>query len=510
MGTLQPLLPRSDKPTLTVFNTLGQMRTGNALVYIDHQLLPKDRKFTILDVNDDLMKMQMASTREEGTWWMLHATGVPAMGFRTYRIKVDQEPRPIPNEIPFSGVMENAYYRITINPINHSILSIFDKEWKQELVDDKAEYKTGEVIYERLGKNRGQLEQLRLEEFTRNSWKNIQIAPLMDGPVWKSVTISGELPECAEGFVRCEIRLYHHEKKLEFCYSMKKLPVTDPEGVYVAFPFKLKNSGFVAQVAGGTMVPGKQQMEGSSSDWLGIQDFVALRSDSGQIVMVSPEIPLVQLGDINLGKFHRVDNPIPTEDGNHPIPGLTPKKEGSRIYPASGHIYSWVMNNYWTTNFLASQKGELKWSYQITSGADRSNTMATNFGMENRVPMLSRVFPAVKGRQDVLIPRSFCRSGSNSVVLISSRPSDDGKGIVMHFRETAGLTDSIPVDDLRLSSITLRDAMNAVSATEVNVLDKPIKRIWDKDNANAADYHGYYFSFKPYESRFLLLKLREN
>ncbi len=28
--------------------------------------------------------------------------------------------------------------------------------------------------------------------------------------------------------------------------------------------------------------------------------------------------------------------------------------------PGKPHIFSWVLNNYWTTNFLASQEGELE------------------------------------------------------------------------------------------------------------------------------------------------------
>lgn len=37
------------------------------------------------------------------------------------------------------------------------------------------------------------------------------------------------------------------------------------------------------------------------------------------------------------------------------------------------HLFSWVTNNYWTTNFRASQEGELNWSYTLTSCADTSN-----------------------------------------------------------------------------------------------------------------------------------------
>ncbi|MCX6276500.1 MAG: hypothetical protein NT004_00205, partial [Bacteroidetes bacterium] len=170
MGRLQPLLPRSELPTVTVFNTLGTSRTGNALVYIDRQTLPNDRNFTILDFNGESIAAQSVSTREEGTWWMLHLNDVPALGFRTYRISVEKEPRMIPSENSFTGVLENEYYKLTIATSTGKISGLYDKEWKKELIDDKARYCAGEVIYERLGKNRGQLEQFRLDEFTRKSW----------------------------------------------------------------------------------------------------------------------------------------------------------------------------------------------------------------------------------------------------------------------------------------------------------------------------------------------------
>ena len=48
------------------------------------------------------------------------------------------------------------------------------------------------------------------------------------------------------------------------------------------------------------------------------------------------------------------------------------------------HLFSWVTNNYWTTNFRASQEGELNWSYTLTSCADTSNAAASAFGWSNR------------------------------------------------------------------------------------------------------------------------------
>jgi alpha-mannosidase len=428
---------------------------------------------------------------------------IPPLGFITCRIEVSPADFSPGTSLPHAGgtggggLLENIYYRIGTDPATGRITGIYDKEWNRELTDPAAQYSPGEFIYERLGKNRGQLEQRRLDEFTRKSWDNLRFNDVEEGPIFKSIRLTGTVPGCAaEPGIRCEIRLYNHEKKIEFCYSMTKLPVTDPEGVYVAFPFKLAGGLHVAEIAGGTMVAGMEQIPGSASDWTGIQDFTALRSDSGQIVFVSPEIPMVQLGDINLGKFRRVGTSTPDP---------SPKGEGR--YPASGYIYSWVLNNYWTTNFLASQEGELKWSYQVSSSADPSNALATRFGMENRVPFLSRVFPASVRPDTLLAPRSFYNSQENNVVLVSARPASGGKGIVLQLRETAGRADSVAVENLVLSSSTLAMATGTRSVSEVNVLGEPVKPVWERNQASPAGYHPSYIRFRPLETKFVLVKL---
>ncbi len=499
MGQIQPFIAKSNVPTITIFNTLNWVRSGNAMVYIDHQLLPKDKKIRILGQNNRSMAIQPVSTREEGTWWMMRAEDIPPLGFCSYRIVVEQEPRENILETPLQRVFENDYYRITIDPGNGKIKGFFDKIWHKEIVDTAATYSAGEFIYERLGKNRGQLEQYRLDEFTRKTWQNLRVSDIRYGQVYRSLILTGQMDECADSTgIRCEIRLYNHEKKVEFCYSMKKLAVTDPEGVYISFPFALNQGHHAVEVAGGAMIPGREQIEGSASDWMGIQNFAALRNDSGQIIFVSPEIPLVQLGDINLGKFYRVKSP----ESDFAQEGL--KEAG---YPKSGSVFSWVLNNYWTTNFLASQQGELKWTYQISSMADPSNTVATRFGMENRVPLLARVFPASSKPDSVFIPKSFFTSMHNNLVLISARPALNGSGIVLQLRETSGCKDSIAVEDLRLSSITLASAVQAISATEVNVLEEPVRKIWERHAKADLPYHGCWLTFNPLETKFLFLEL---
>ena len=57
--------------------------------------------------------------------------------------------------------------------------------------------------------------------------------------------------------------------------------------------------------------------------------------------MASPDIPLVQVNGINTGLWQET------------------------LPPHNGLVMSWVMNNYWFTNFPAAQGGEFVWRYSL-------------------------------------------------------------------------------------------------------------------------------------------------
>jgi hypothetical protein len=203
-------------------------------------------------------------------------------------------------------------------------------------------------------------------------------------------------------------------KKIEFRYIAHKLIITDPEGLYVAFPFSLPGSRIVFETIGGILSQG-EQLPGSSSDWNTAQNFVAVRGKKGQVIVVSNEVPLWQFSDFNIGKYER-----------YPKPGKT-------------RLYSWVMNNYWFTNFRAFQEGGFSWSYQLTSTTDTTNSFATKYAWNQRNPFPSRTFP--EGKNEFVSPliKTIEVSGPPNAMLVNTRPSFDKKGaILLHFRELDG------------------------------------------------------------------------
>jgi hypothetical protein len=458
LGVLQPFLPRDSVATIAVFNTLAWQRSGLVKVFVDHEILPSNKAFRIVDpATGQALSAQPLARRSEGTWWALWARDVPPLGYKSYRIEVANEER---SALPAadSHMLENKFYRLTADPSSGGLASIVDKQTGRELVDPEADWTAGQLLLETLTTGRD----FHRDGFERKGLEGVTLRPGVAGPIWKSFEVHGELDGCAtpKGAL-VEVRLYELEKRIELHYTIRKLPLTRPEAIYVAFPFAWPDGQIVYEAQGGTVRPGRDQIPRTASDWQTVQGFLAVRSAAGQIVWGSDQAPLVQLGDLNLGKWQpvtQIDRP---------------------------HVFSWVMNNYWFTNFRATQEGEFKWSYYLTSIADASSAAATRFGWSSRVPLIPRVLPP--GKPTGAVPeRSILGLDAPNIALVSAYPARYSDGIVLHLRELDG------------KRTTLRVAMpsssaKALTTQEVNVLEEPLAEPTLRQ------------IFAPFETKFLRL-----
>ena len=453
IGLIQPHTEKLNEPSVTVFNTLNWERSGVIEVFIDHDILPLDKAFKIVDSNGNSVPTQLLSSRNEGSKWALWVEKIPPLGYATFKILVSNEVHEvIPQKNSVSKTLENEYYKLTLN--SNGIASLFDKKLKKHLVDNGKNL--GSFILEKL-KDRSEMERLtylnrdtiyRPLSKTITTVENFNVTKTKEGSIWNSIFLNGQLPELTDdNGITIEIRLYHQTKKTELLYTINKKANTNPESVYIAFPFNFNENGKLAfDVQGGLVYPGENQLEGTASDWNVIQNFATVKSKNSQIVFSSNDIPLVQFGAINTGRYYY------------------------KNIPKNGHIYSWVFNNYWTTNFRASQHGTLKWKYQITSSSDNSISFATRFGWENKVPMISRANPGnIMATENK--PKSFIDLHSPSnLLLVNSRLSSDGKSVLLHLRETEG-------DHAILDITKILQNPAILSITEVNGLEETIKTL---------------------------------
>jgi alpha-mannosidase len=450
-GRLQPFLTKTGFPAIYVFNPLGWMRSGVTETFIDYEIIPSGRKVRIIDLaTGKEVPSQIKTSRKEGAYWLLEVSDVPAMGYKALKIEVAEEP--LPSETySNTGILENQYYKLIIDKETGYIRSLLDKELNLELADNQTPYHIGQPVHEsfklerrlmipnydkyenpfNINVHREQLKDGEVQKnFDRTTVSNVKTTPGADDEIWQSIFITSDLVGFEKGFpgepkgIELEIRLYKNVKKIEFAYKADKMICVDPEALYVAFPFSFPDSRIIFETIGGTLAQG-EQLPGSSTDWNAAHNFVAVRGKNGQVVIVSDEVPLWQFSDFNAGKYDRI-----------------PRK-------GKPWLYSWVMNNYWWTNWRVYQEGSYSWSYQITSGPDTTNTFAAKFARNERNPFPARTYPAVPlGAGHIKSPvfEAIKVSGDENALLVNCRPAfRDETTVFLRFREIEGLPAEIQI-----------------------------------------------------------------
>ena len=462
MGLLQSFIPKTDEPSVLVFNTLNWSYSGIAKVYVDHQLLPRDKAFEITDASGRSVPAQAGESRSDGTYWYIYVRDVPALGF--IRCRIDVKDEPLPSEASagsLSGThVENEWYGLDFNLQRGTISRLYDKDLQRQLLTEDAEWELGEFIYETID-DRGALERYTYPRFTRRHPEKMRFEAYEEGAIWDTYRFKGETAAgIGHDNLTVEYHIYKVEKKIEVVYSLRKKAEAEPEAVYVSFPYQIEGGRIFLDVPGGNIEAGIDQIPSSSNDWYTVQNFAAARSPGVQVVMGSPEIPLMQFGAINTGRYQ------------------------SGAVPQTTNMYSWPMNNYWTTNFNADQTGGLQWSYFITSSADTTAGFATRFAWENRIPFLTRVLQA-GGREGKAAPScgTFLTLRPDNLLLVNMSPVEGEHAVMLHLRETDGRSAVFAVTS---------DCVKIRKATVCDVTGKPI------DEKGKAE-------FRPWESKFIKL-----
>jgi len=460
MGLLQGYVAREDQAVIAVFNTLPVKRTALATVYIDHEILPRNRYCVLTDENGTQIPAQALNSRSDGTYWSIEVPDIPAFGYKKLKLQVIENSNRSDLILHQTDRYENDYYAISLDTLKGTITNLTDKELNINLLDTESQWDLGEFIHEII-KNRTHMP-TRDDLAAYESLENVIYKGVKKGPVWDEITFTGENSTLLspQGF-KFTLRVFHKTKKIDFLFRVDKKLITTPEGIYVAFPFGLKNGRMFFDVPGGAVEAGVDQLPGSSNDWNTIQNFLSIENDQVSITLTPHEAPIMQLGGLNLGRF----------------------EAGAK--PESMQVFGWPMHNQWQTNFNADQHGEFNWSYSLTSGRKLGNDHGSKFAWNQRIPVLTRVLSATDnptiGNQSL----SLLQNWPNNVQLIKAFPTEEGKSLLLHTRETQGIKTNFLLKNKNGKELSL---------TKVNLLGVPI----DIMNSN---------TILPLESAFYILKL---
>ena len=226
----------------------------------------------------------------------------------------------------------------------------------------------------------------------------------------------------------------------------------------------MEHPQFKYEIQNGFVDPSRDQMPGAGKEWFSVQHWVTAEEGGVTAALVPIDASLVCLGDIFRGAW-------PKEFGQRP-----------------GTIFSYVMNNYWDTNYAPGQGGNFTFRYVLTSGNQLQPAGLSRLGWEEMTPAETDQISSQDKALDTPRPLdsaqgSFVQVDQPNVVLVTWKMAEDGEGTILRFLEVGG--EAKPV--------------------EVQIPHMDVKSAWSSDAmerkraAIETSAHGFRFAVKPFQ-----------
>ncbi|MGA8531144.1 MAG: polysaccharide lyase family protein [Acidobacteriaceae bacterium] len=424
--------------SLIVFNGLNWTRDGEVTVDLDHGWEIADpatgQTVPCLTLSDgpDYRKVEF------------RAQSVPPMGYKVYSLRKNATPIPVPQSAT-ATTLETPFYRIVLDPAAGSIRSLYDKQLRRELADSASPWRFGQYLYVTGGDQEpnsilqyravsprpvlqvhsAEHGRLLSEERTPWGWRVEMESSAVNTPV-----------------IHTEIRLFNDEKKIELIEEIDKKPELDKEAVYFAFPFAMNHPRFQYEIQNGVVDPAKDMYPGAGREWFSVQHWVSVDEDGVSATVMPLDASLVTLGDINRGDW--------------------PDTFGRR----TGSIFSYVMNNYWHTNYRAEQGGAFRFRYVITSAPQTDAPELSRLGWEEVTPLEQDEIRSQDKALDLPEPlpareSSFLSVNDPDLLVDTWKPAEDGHGTILRLIDLGGVSRTISIGTplIALSQVVRTDAV---------------------------------------------------
>ncbi|MFV0397134.1 MAG: glycosyl hydrolase-related protein [Bacteroidales bacterium] len=246
---------KGDERTITVFNDLTWNRDD--LVSIE---VPSGN--WIIRENSGAI----VPSQQKGSELIFHATNIPSMGYRTFRLEKGKKEQTLPSGITvMSNYYENHYYKALLG--DGGLISLIDKELNRELLET-SKFRGGDVIH---------------AGYTGNgAGEFVEITPLTPGDIsslasrktnW-TVTESGPLYTLFENVQSDtmlttvqQIKFYHTLKKIDVNISLVNFSGTHNRQFRMALPLNMKNGVVNYEVPMGVLQVGRDEMQTIPGGW---------------------------------------------------------------------------------------------------------------------------------------------------------------------------------------------------------------------------------------------------
>lgn len=373
------------------------------------------------------------------------AKAVPPMGYRTYvfvaeaktaksRIAVDAA----------ANTIENAFFKVLLDPNRGCIGSIIDKKTGREMVDAAAPHGFGSYLYQQFDREEcdAYVNQYVLppyhdshrritakHNYVPQSAKHVSFSP---GPLKLETTrlahavVARLIPAMDAGqpvhTASLSVTLYEDLPHIDVQLSVINHPATEnPEAGWLCLPLNVEQPRFHIKGPGSLFDPAADVLNGSNFAYFWTQGGLAVLDDSESGVGIAlPDCPAVSLGTPGSYRFiARWDRP-------------------------KSHVYVNLFNNQWNTNFRSFWQGDLMvrarlWTIDRYAPEKDLITPLT----ETLTPLLAGMCNYGTGALPSTAQGvSLSRKG---VLLTAFGPNPDGPGTLLRVWEDAGQSGPLTV-----------------------------------------------------------------
>jgi len=209
------------------------------------------------------------------------------------------------------------------------------------------------------------------------------------------------------------VTLYDELPWVDIENRIVKRATLSKEALYVAFPFAFTKPTVEVEVPLGRMTVETDQQPGSCRDWFCQTHWVWLHEAADGVLWSAPDTPLFTLNDLFRGAWRR------------------------SIVP-DGTLFAYAMNNYWHTNYAASQGGPVTFRFRVSLLAPGDAAEPVRRGWAACDPLY--VSPAfTNDRPGPLITKDRALFfADKNVLVVGAKAADDGDGAIVKLLDVGG------------------------------------------------------------------------
>ncbi len=223
------------------------------------------------------------------------------------------------------------------------------------------------------------------------------------GPLVVSARISSTAPGCNS--LQRTVSVIAGLDRVDLTNVVDKKNIYDQEGVHFAFPMHVPEGTIRMDIPWAVAAVESDQLRGACKNYFTVQRWADVANDHLGITLATLDAPLLEVGGITC-------DPVAV--------GWIKQLEPTQT------LYSYVMNNYWETNYKAGQEGPTTFRYSLQPHGAYDAQCAQQFGINCSQPLVA--VPVDPQSKPVTLP---LRISGDGVMLTCLKPSNDQKALVL-------------------------------------------------------------------------------